>query len=207
MGYNVKQNADGSTSFVNALTSTEVLAMDEDDHVSITSSSDSTSGSSSVEPLVLNSTMSGAGGVGGRFKSKLTATAALGGWANAIKGETDFTDGSVTGLGSAVLAEMTLSSNTSSGTYAPVEIELNMPSSASTGTTSSLIYGSVNGDDKATFDTSGYLLNLAGVTEGDSKLFNAHTLGNINEVTHGLKVKVAGSDYYILMAQSSNFVD
>jgi hypothetical protein len=35
MGYNIKQNADGSTSFVNALTSTEVLTLDADDNVEV----------------------------------------------------------------------------------------------------------------------------------------------------------------------------
>jgi hypothetical protein len=108
-------------------------------------------------------------------------------------------------LGSAFVAEMTLSAGTSSGTYAPVEIELNLGTSASTGTASSLIYASVNGLGKATMDTNGYLLNLAGVTVAGAKLAATGTITNVNEITHGLRVKIAGSDYYLLAATAANF--
>lgn len=172
----------------------------------ITTSSSSTSGSVSVEPLLVSTTMTGAGGVGGRAKFLTTINAAMGGWSNAVKGEVVYgASGSTTGLGSAVLAEMTLSAGTSAGTYAPLEIELNFDTGASTGTATSLMYASVNGTGKATVDTNGYLLNLAGVTVGAAKLAATGTITNVNEITHGLRVKIAGNDYYLLAATAANF--
>ena len=53
----------------------------------ITTTSDSTNGSSSVEPVLVSTTMTGAGGVGGRAKFLTTINAALGAWSNALKGE------------------------------------------------------------------------------------------------------------------------
>jgi len=102
---------------------------------------------------------------------------------------------------------MTLSAGTSAGTYAPVEIELNMGASASTGTASSLLFASVNGDGKATMDTNGYLLNLAGVTAGTSKLFADNGDIALDEITYGLKVKIAGADYYLLAVTAADFAD
>jgi hypothetical protein len=104
---------------------------------------------------------------------------------------------------------MTLSAGTSAGTYAPVEIELNMGASASTGTASSLLFASVNGEsaDKATFDTNGYLLNLAGVTAGTSKMFANNGNIALAEITYGLKVKIAGADYYLLAVTAADFAD
>jgi hypothetical protein len=103
---------------------------------------------------------------------------------------------------------MTLSAGTSAGTYAPVEIELNLGTSASTGTASSLVYASVNGDGKSAMDDNGYFVNLAGVTAGSSKLFaNNGSIGDVDEITNGLKVRIAGADYYILLATAANFAD
>lgn len=174
----------------------------------ITTSSASTSGSSSVEPLVVNTTMTGAGGVGGRAKFQLNTNVALGGWSNALKAEVVYgAAGRTTGLGSAFVAEMTLSAGTSAGTYAPVEIELNVPASASLGTATSLMYASVNGADKATFDTSGYVMNIAGVTAGTNKAFANNGNVALAEITYGLKVKIAGSDYYLLAVTAADFAD
>jgi hypothetical protein len=102
---------------------------------------------------------------------------------------------------------MTLSAGTSAGTYAPVEIELNLGTSASTGTASSLIYASVNGDGKATMDDNGYFVNLAGVTAGSSKLFANNGDIALAEITYGLKVKIAGADYYLLAVTAADFAD
>lgn len=204
MSYNIRQNADGSAGLVNSVTATEVWALDIDDHVTITSSSDSTSGSASIEPLKLDSAMTGAGGVGGRFNSTLTVSAALGGWANAIKGYTDFSSGSVTGLGTAVLGEIKLSSNTSSGTYAAIEAEVVMGSSASTGTSSSFIYCNVD-DDSDTFNTNGYLFELgSGVNVASNNMVQASAVSGVDS-THAVRVKIAGTDYFIPIHTSSSF--
>jgi len=170
----------------------------------ITTTNTATSGT--YQPLVVSTTMSGAGADGGRAKFDMTTNVALGSFSNALKAEVTYgASGRTTGLGSAFVAEMTLSAGTSAGTYAPVEIELNLGTSASTGTASSLIYASVNGDGKATMDTNGYLLNLAGVTVAGAKLAATGTITNVNEITHGLRVKIAGSDYYLLAATAANF--
>jgi hypothetical protein len=173
----------------------------------ITTTNTATSGT--YQPLVVSTTMSGAGADGGRAKFDMTTNVALGSFSNALKAEVTYgASGRTTGLGSAFVAEMTLSAGTSAGTYAPVEIELNLGTGASTGTASSLMYASVNGDGKAAMDDNGYVLNLAGVTAGSSKLFaNNGSIGNVDEITHGLKVRIAGADYFILLATAANFAD
>ncbi len=56
----------------------------------ITATSASTSASDSMESMLVSTTMTGAGGVGGRARFALAADAALGGWANALKAITTF---------------------------------------------------------------------------------------------------------------------
>jgi len=170
----------------------------------ITTTNTATTGT--YQPLVVSTTMSGAGADGGRAKFDMTTNVALGSFSNALKAEVTYgASGRTTGLGSAFVAEMTLSAGTSAGTYAPVEIELNAGAGASTGTTTSLLFASVNGAGAATVDTNGYLLNLAGVTVAGAKLAATGTITNVNEITHGLRVKIAGSDYYLLAATAANF--
>lgn len=162
----------------------------------VTTSSASTDGGTSVEPFLVSTTMTGVGGVGGRGRFYLTTNVALGSWSNALKGEVTYgAAGKTTGLGSAVLAEMTLSAGTVDGTYAPVEVELNLGTGASTGTATSLLYMSVNGADKATFDTSGLVFNLAGLTAGDGKCLQTGNTFGTPAAT--LKVKVGSTTYYL----------
>jgi hypothetical protein len=172
----------------------------------ITTISNSSTGTAAFNASTTAVTMTGAGGTGGRTLFQMDTNVALGSFSNALKAEVTYgATGRTTGLGSAFVAEMTLSAGTSSGTYAPVEIELNAPTGASTGTTTSLLFASVNGDGAATVDTNGYLLNLAGVTVAGAKLAATGTITNVNEITHGLRVKIAGSDYYLLAATAANF--
>ena len=175
----------------------------------ITTITDTSTGSSAFNASTTSVTMTGVGGTGGRTLFEMDTNVALGGFSNALKAEVTYgASGRTTGLGSAFVAEMTLSAGTSAGTYAPVEIELNLGTGASTGTASSLVYASVNGDGKSAMDDSGYLLNLAGVTAGSSKLFaNNGSIGNVDEITNGLKVRIAGADYFILLATAANFAD
>jgi len=187
----------------------KALVLDSSSFLNWTVSSASTDGGTSVEPLNFDTTMTGIGGVGGRAKFTLTTNVALGAWSNALKAEMTYgAAGKTTGLGSAFVAEMTLSAGTVDGTYAPVEIELNLGSGASTGTKTSLIYASVNGADASTFDTNGALFNIAGVTAGDAKfLDNTVNITNVNEITAGLRVIVAGAEYYLLMATKADVDD
>jgi hypothetical protein len=172
----------------------------------ITTTNTATTGT--YQPLVVSTTMSGAGADGGRAKFDMTTNVALGSFSNALKAEVTYgASGRTTGLGSAFVAEMTLSAGTSSGTYAPLELELNLGTGASTGTASSLMYASVNGAGKAAMDDNGYVLNLAGVTAGTNKLFANNGSVALNEITFGLKVKIAGADYYLLAVTAADFAD
>ena len=101
-----------------------------DDGNTITTTNTATSGT--YQPLVVDTTMSGAGADGGRSKFAMSTNVALGSFSNALKAEVTYgASGRTTGLGSAFVTEMSLSAGTSSGTYAPLEIELNVPSGAS----------------------------------------------------------------------------
>jgi len=184
----------------NATTGAYTTSLDvaSDGAIDLTYSSTSTSGSTSVEPIVMENTMTGAGGVGGRARFQLNADAALGGWSNAVKAISVYgASGSTTGLGSAFVAEMTLSAGTTSGTYAPLEIELNAPTGTDTGTLTSFIHISTQGDDVATIDDNVRLFNLAGVTAGSTHVFQ--TGGTAANVAGSLKVRVAGTDYYLVL--------
>jgi hypothetical protein len=174
----------------------------------ITTITDSSTGSSTFNASTTSVTMTGVGGTGGRTLFEMGTNVALGSFSNALKAQVTYgATGRTTGLGSAFVAEMTLSAGTSAGTYAPVEIELNLGNGASTGTVSSLVFASVNGTGKAAMDDNGYVLNLAGVTEGSNKLFANNGNIALAEITYGLKVKIAGADYYLLAVTAADFAD
>jgi hypothetical protein len=160
----------------------------------ITTTNTATSGT--YQPLVVNTTMSGAGADGGRAKFAMSTNVALGSFSNALKAEVTYgAAGRTTGLGSAFVAELSLSAGTSSGTYAPLELELNCASGASTGTTTSLIYASVNGTGAGTVDTNGVFMNIQGLTAGAGKMLVAgSTLGT---AYGGLRVRVGATNYWI----------
>jgi hypothetical protein len=164
--------------------------------VNITTTSDSTNGSTSVEPVLVSTTMTGAGGVGGRAKFLTTINAALGAWSNAVKGEVVYgSSGRTTGLGSAVLAEMTLSAGTTSGTYAPLELELNAPSGAKTGTLTSFIHASTQGADVTEVDSNAVFFNLQGVTAGAGNMVVAGT--TLGTAYGGIRVRVGSTNYWV----------
>lgn len=162
----------------------------------------STNASSSVEPVLFYTTMTGIAGVGGRVRAFMTTNVALGSWSNALKGEVTYgASGRTTGLGSAICAEMTLSAGTTSGTYAPLEIELNLASGAKIGTTTSFMYLSANGTDIATFQgAGGYLMNIQGL--------GSATAGEIFDTcvatppTHSLRILIGATPYYILLTDN-----
>ena len=160
----------------------------------ITTTNTATSGT--YQPLVVSTTMSGAGANGGRAKFDMTTNVALGSFSNALKAEVTYgASGRTTGLGSAFVAELSLSAGTTSGTYAPLELELNCASGASTGTTTSLIYASVNGTGAGTVDTNGVFMNIQGLTAGAGKMLVAGT--TLGTAYGGLRVKVGATNYWI----------
>ena len=183
----------------NATTGAFTTSLDiaSDGAIDLTYSSADT-GTGNVEPIVMENTMTGAGGLAGRARFQLNANAALGSYSNALKAITVYgASGGTTGLGSAFVAEMTLSAGTSSGTYAPLEIELNAPTGTSTGTLTSFMHISTQGDAVATIDDNVRFFNLAGVTAGSGHVFQ--TGGTAANVAGSLKVRVAGTDYYLVL--------
>ena len=160
----------------------------------ITTTNTATSGT--YQPLVVSTTMSGAGADGGRAKFDMSTNVALGSFSNALKAEVTYgATGRTTGLGSAFVAEMTLSAGTSSGTYAPLELELNMPTGASTGTLTSFIHASMQGAAVATMDTNGRFINLVGVTAGAGKMWKTGT--TLGTAAGALRCRIAGTDYWL----------
>lgn len=158
----------------------------------------STNASTSFEPILFNTVMTGAGQVGGRVRVNMETNVALGGWANAFKASVDWkTTGKVTGLGSAFCAEMTMQGGAtgSGGTYGVMEIELVCPTSWSGTVPVSFIYAAVSGATKANFDDYGYLLNLTGVTASSGHLFQENT--TVTGSTHSLRIKIGSTDYFI----------
>jgi hypothetical protein len=187
----------------NATTGAFTTSLDiaSDGAIDLTYSSADT-GTANVEPIVMENTMTGAGGLAGRARFQLNADAALGSYSNAMKAITVYgASGKTTGLGSAFVAEMTMSAGTDAGTYAPLEIELNAPTGTDTGTLTSFIHISTQGDDVATIDDNVRLFNLNGVTAGTGHVFQT---GNTAPATVGgtLKCRVAGTDYYVILYTS-----
>ncbi len=163
-----------------------------------TSTNPSTNGSSSVEPISLETTMTGIGGVGGRFKAYMTTNVALGGWSNALKGHVVYgASGRTTGLGSAVCAELQLSAGTTSGTYAALEAELVAPASSAAGTATSFIYMNCDDTGSVLNTSKGYLFEIGtGVTDTEGGIFETQSVTSW-DATHVLKVRISGTDYFI----------
>ena len=161
--------------------------------VGVTNTSSSTS---LYEPVVVASTLTGAGVTGGRSKFDTTINSAAGSFTNALKANVSYgVSGNTSGLGSAFVAELTLSAGTSAGTYAPLELELNVPSGASTGTMTNFIYASMQGDDVATMDTNGRFLNVQGVTPAAGKMWVTGT--TLGTAAGGLRCRIGGTDYWL----------
>ena len=119
----------------------------------------------------------------------LVSNVALGAYANGLYGYLAFgASGRVTGLASGTVGEVVLSAGCTQGTYAAFEAEIGMPSGAVTGTNTSFMYLSTYGADKATFDTSGTLFNLAGVAKGAGKFLQDTTAGSTARPVQVLKV-------------------
>jgi hypothetical protein len=150
---------------------------------------DASTGSTNAAALTTTLTLTGAGAVGWASKSDLEANVALGAYANGLYGYLAFgAGGRVTGLASGTVGEIVMSAGCTQGTYAAIEAEVGMPSGAVTGTNTSFLYLSSYGADKATFDTSGTLFNLAGVTKGSGKLLQDTTAGSTIRPVQVIKV-------------------
>ena len=150
---------------------------------------DASTGSTNAAAVTTTLTLTGAGAVGWASKSDLEANVALGAYANGLYGYLAFgASGRVTGLASGTVGEVVLSAGCTQGTYAAFEAEIGMPSGAVTGTNTSFFYLSTYGAAKATFDTSGTLFNLAGVTKGSGKFLQDTTTGSTARPVQAIKV-------------------
>jgi hypothetical protein len=150
---------------------------------------DASTGSTNAAAVTTTLTLAGAGAVGWASKSDLEANVALGAYANGLYGYLAFgASGRVTGLASGTVGEVVLSAGCTQGTYAAFEAEIGMPTGAVTGTNTSFFYLSTYGADKATFDTSGTLFNLAGVTKGSGKFLQDTTTGPTIRPVQAIKV-------------------
>jgi hypothetical protein len=189
-----------------------VLTAYTDKAINVWTTSGSTDTGNSVEPIYMKSVMTGAGGVGGRANFHMYTNAALGPWANALKGYTEFgPTGSTTGLASAIIAEMKMPGGAVPvlGTYAVLELELVCPASWSGNNKVSFIYASTAGGGGVTaanFDTYGYVFDLEGLTVNENKVFEATTVagGNV-DITHTLRILINGTAYYIPLNTSKEF--
>lgn len=166
--------------------------------VATRSVTDTSTGSSDAAASTTTLTLTGAGAVGWATKSDLEANVALGAYANGLYGYLAFgASGRVTGLASGTVGEVVLSAGCTQGTYAAFEAEIGLPSGAATGTNTSFFYLSTYGADKATFDTSGTLFNLAGVTKGSGKFLQDTTTGSTARPTSVIKVITPDGTRYL----------
>lgn len=172
--------------------------------VDIYSTCASTSGSTSAQPFYLKSTMTGAGGVGGRAHFHLYSNVALGGWANAIKASTEFgASGRITGLASGICSEVTLSAGCTQGTYTCFEGEMVLGTGAVTGTSTSFMYFNVSGAAAATFDTNGVLFELGtGFTSGSGKFWYDNTANAADEF---IKVRTESGVRYLALSDDTSW--
>ena len=176
--------------------------------LAIYSTCDTTNASTSFEPVLFNTVMTGAGQVGGRVKANMSTNVILGGWANAFKGQVECnTNGRCTGLLSAVCAELVLpASNVSavSGNYAPVESELNCPTNHVSSAYTAFMFMGTGGNATAiaAWNAAGCLFILNGFTAATSATNVFHTTGTVS-ATHGLRIRIDGVAYDILLKAST----
>ena len=150
--------------------------------------------------LSVADTRTGAGATGWAIKGELATNVSLGSYANGVYGILNFTGsgGGVTGLGAGVCAEIVMSAGTGAGTYAALELEIGMPTGALSGNSgTSFMYCSLYGADAATFDTSGYLFQLAGYTKAGGKFVSDTTSGSTIRPVQVIKVKTLDGDRYL----------
>ena len=183
---------------------------DLDGFLSVTTTSSSTSGGTSIRPIYMQHTMTGIGGVGGRAEFSMTTNVALGSWSNALKGIVTYgTAGKTTGLGSAIVGELSFGVGNTSGTYAPIESELVANTTAPVSSTStSFFYGNIAGSDatgKTNLNTYGYLFELgAGVVETNNGMLDAESITDA-DFTHVIKIKTSVGILYLGANTSKSF--
>lgn len=147
--------------------------------------------------ISLNQTVTGAGGASAETAQfALTSNITLGTFANALTARIDNqTAGAVTGLQGVICAELNMAGGAvAAGTYSLFEAEINCPTSYSGSVPIDVFYISAWGAQVAQFDTSGYLMEITGVTAGTNKFFR---VAAPTTLAASLRCKVAGTTYYL----------
>jgi len=191
------------------------LTYSGDKALAIYSTCASTHASTSFEPVLFNTVMTGTGQVGGRVRVNLDiSNVVLGGWANALKASVDCnTSGRSSGLLSAMCAEIELPASDVSGAagdYAAAELEFTAPASHVTkANCTSFLYMGVGGNSTAitSFNTYGSLFKLStAIVDTTDGLFDAITSGS-PAFTHRLRIYVGNTPYYIGLNSAPAFGD
>lgn len=174
--------------------------------INLYSTCSSTNGSNSVESMYVETTMTGAAGVGGRARFKLATNVALGSWSNALKAHVAYgASGRTTGMGSALCAEIELSAGTTSGTYAPLESEVVVGASGSLGTATSFLYMNCDTTGEATFNAGAFLFELgSNVNAGSGSLWDTTADLTNPQIDGSLKIKIDGATKYIPVMDNAN---
>lgn len=174
---------------------------------------DSTSGSVSVQGLMMKTTMTGTGGVGGRAMFHTYTNVTLGTWSNALKAYYENgAAGKSTGLASAFCAELKTANVDlgSAGTYFPLEVEY-----VAGGTTTAtkgvpagnhvgFIYMGQSADSNGDFDDNGFLMHINGMTAGSGHLFDSDANLTNAQIDHSLRICIDATRYYIPLMDNAN---
>lgn len=162
----------------------------------------------SINSTIFDTTLTGAGGCGGRMYVHMSTNVVLGGWANALKAQVDCnTNGRASGLLSAFCAEIVLpASNVSglAGTYAALEAEINCATNCTPNHRTSFLFMGTGGNSTAitAFQDVGCLFEIVGIGAASSATNIFHTTGSVS-ATHGLRCRIDNVDYDILLKAST----
>jgi hypothetical protein len=165
--------------------------------IAVHTTSASVTAGTSVRYIYGKHAATAAGGVGHRAEFHTTATAKLGGWANALKGYFEFgANGDITGLASGICAEVKMPNAAISGTMCVLELELVDQASSGYGSGGSFIRAEVSGTMTA-FRDNGFLLDLQGLgSAAAGKLFDTCTAA---AASHALRIRIGSTNYYIML--------
>lgn len=162
--------------------------------------------SGTVRSVQIDQVHTGDGAVAEALTVTVTSDVKTGSWVNAIFGRTNYTeDGWAYGSASAICGELSLppgGSHSGQGTYSVFQAELDVPASAiGIGSECSIFTINVWGDQKALFDTGGFLFSISGITTNNSGFWKDGTM-SAQDAQETIKVKTPGGIRYIALYDS-----
>jgi len=158
-----------------------------------------------VELFKVLTTLSGPGATGGRALFQLSTEVALGGWANALKGITDFgSAGSIVGLASGVCAELVMPATApAAGNYVALEAEIVMPQNTGCGAGMAYMYCNVQGLGKATFQSNGFFAIIDNAGDTDLEFFHVKTVADVDAKAF-LAARINGTRYFFVLTTDTS---